>query len=84
MTFDWYLGVINHGQEKNHEPSAVTMITIIRGFLHLYKNITRLPESKSSFLLISFVIGSKIKYSSKVLFFTENAKSKDHEAMMEG
>jgi hypothetical protein len=66
---------MNHGQEKNHEPRAAMIMTIRSGFLHLYKKITRLPESKSSFLFISFVIGSKIKYCPKLLFFHETAKS---------
>jgi len=70
---------MNQGHEKNHEPAAATRITISKGFLHLYKKITRLPESKSSFLFISFIIGSKIKYSPKLLFFNETAKTKADE-----
>jgi hypothetical protein len=76
ITVDWNFGVMNHGHEKNHEPRAAMMMTISSGFLHLYKKITRLPESKSSFLFISFIIGSRSNNFQNYCFLMKPQKEK--------
>jgi hypothetical protein len=35
ITVDLYLGVMNQGDEKNHEPTRATNITMNKGFRHL-------------------------------------------------
>ena len=78
-TVDLNLGVMNHGQEKNHDPNTATRITMRSGFLQLYRKITRLEESKSSPFFTSLVIEGKIKNIAKGRQLYEKGKSKFQE-----